>query len=215
MNPPSDIAVRFASQAWCTEETKHIPMDTRLATAFARILDAVAPKGARSPSDLAALKLIQKLILNARITELAERLVTAGPKAAHVSASETHEITDFILEMQEMARGWTFLEEPSPDLTAVPPLTEGPGQGKPDPQRAGEESHLDAILSEIRSEVLRARRKHEPMNSPHEGYAVILEEVDELWEEVKKNNGRELSALEEAAQVSAMGVRYILDLSQA
>lgn len=32
-----------------------------------------------------------------RAAELARRLVAAGPKAAHVSASETHEISDFVL----------------------------------------------------------------------------------------------------------------------
>lgn len=34
---------------------------------------------------------------DARITDLAKRLVASGPKAAHVSASECHEISDFIL----------------------------------------------------------------------------------------------------------------------
>ena len=32
----------------------------------------------------------------------------------------------------------------------------------------------------------RARTKHKPINSAHEGYAVILEELDEFWDEVKK-----------------------------
>lgn len=35
-----------------------------------------------------------------RIIDLAERLVAAGPKAAHVSASECHEIRDFIIGLQ-------------------------------------------------------------------------------------------------------------------
>ena len=34
---------------------------------------------------------------DARVIELAERLVAPGPKASHVSASETHEISEFIL----------------------------------------------------------------------------------------------------------------------
>jgi hypothetical protein len=34
-----------------------------------------------------------------RMEELAIRLVAAGPKASHVSCSETHEIADFILEV--------------------------------------------------------------------------------------------------------------------
>jgi len=71
---------------------------------------------------------------------------------------------------------------------------------------------IDGVLAEVRAEIARAVAKHPPMNSPHEGYAVILEELDELWIEVKANNGRELSALEEAVQIAAMGVRYVTDL---
>jgi hypothetical protein len=37
-------------------------------------------------------------ILDERVEELAQRLVASGPKAAHVSASECHEITDAILD---------------------------------------------------------------------------------------------------------------------
>lgn len=45
---------------------------------------------------------------DARIIDLAERLVASGPKAAHVSTSECHEISDFILSLadaQEADRG--------------------------------------------------------------------------------------------------------------
>lgn len=76
-----------------------------------------------------------------------------------------------------------------------------------------EVNKLDEILQAFRAEVLRARKKHKPMNSPHEGYAVLKEEVDELWDEVKADNGREITAMEEATQVAAMGVRYVMDLS--
>ena len=74
---------------------------------------------------------------------------------------------------------------------------------------------LDAVLAQVRAEVIRARTKHKAMNSPHEGYAVLKEEVDELWEEIRRDNGRELSALEEATQVAAMGVRYVMDMQAA
>ena len=36
-----------------------------------------------------------------RLRELVTRLVASGPKAAHVSASECHEITDGVLELLE------------------------------------------------------------------------------------------------------------------
>lgn len=70
-----------------------------------------------------------------------------------------------------------------------------------------------AIAMVVR-EFLRAERKHKPMNSPHEGYAVILEELDELWDEVKADRGRLNSGLDEAVQVSAMGLRYVLDMAR-
>ncbi len=74
-------------------------------------------------------------------------------------------------------------------------------------------ARLDAILAEVRMEVLRAQRKFPAQNSPHEGYAVILEELDELWDDVRGNRGREQCALDEARQVAAMAVRYIFDLA--
>jgi hypothetical protein len=72
---------------------------------------------------------------------------------------------------------------------------------------------LNRVLDELRIEVSKARSKHAPMNSPHEGWAVILEELTpELWEHVCGDTGRSPEARHEALQVAAMGVRYILDL---
>lgn len=47
-------------------------------------------------------------------------------------------------------------------------------------------------------------------NSAHEGYAVLLEEVDELWGHVKTNQKRrDLGAMrKEAIQVAAMALRF-------
>lgn len=70
----------------------------------------------------------------------------------------------------------------------------------------------DAALLRVRAEIERAIRKYPPMHSPHEAYAVILEEVDELWDEVKKkSSGRTPEAMTEAMQVAAMSVRYLMD----
>lgn len=72
---------------------------------------------------------------------------------------------------------------------------------------------LDRVLGELREEVGKARAQHAPMNSPHEGWAVIREELDpELWEHVCGDTGRSSAARKEALQVAAMGIRYILDL---
>lgn len=72
---------------------------------------------------------------------------------------------------------------------------------------------LENVLADLRAEVAKARTKHPPINSPHEGWAVIREELDpELWEHVCGNTGRTVAARQEALQIAAMGVQYILDL---
>ena len=75
---------------------------------------------------------------------------------------------------------------------------------------------LGKVCGEVANEVKRASDTHGSMQSAHEGYAVILEEVDELWDEVKKNANRhpERAALmrREAIQVAAMAIRFVLDV---
>lgn len=68
-------------------------------------------------------------------------------------------------------------------------------------------------LAEVEDELRSATAKYGPMASPHEGYAVILEELDELWEEVRKRPDRRDPARmrEEAVQVAAMAVRFMRD----
>lgn len=57
-------------------------------------------------------------------------------------------------------------------------------------------------MASVRAEVLRAIAKFPPFNSGHEGYAVLKEEVDELWDDVKRDYPE--GALQEAVQVAAM-----------
>lgn len=70
------------------------------------------------------------------------------------------------------------------------------------------------ILAAVQTEVEQAGAKWPPMNSAHEGYAVLLEEVDELWTHVKTNQkARDLDAMrKEAIQVAAMAVRFAYDI---
>lgn len=74
------------------------------------------------------------------------------------------------------------------------------------------EPRIDAILAMVKEEVLAAAIKHKPMNSAHEGHSVLREEVEELWDHVKADTGYDQAAMDEAVQVAAMGVRYVLDL---
>jgi len=73
-------------------------------------------------------------------------------------------------------------------------------------------SKLNEVIADVAIELVRAESKFPPFNSSHEGYAVILEELDELWDEIKNNKAE--GSLErqrkEAIQVAAMGMRFVL-----
>lgn len=72
---------------------------------------------------------------------------------------------------------------------------------------------VELAVSIVTAELARAQAKFAPFNSPHEGYAVIKEELDELWERVRtKPGGRTTDAMGEAMQVAAMGLRYLVNL---
>lgn len=60
-------------------------------------------------------------------------------------------------------------------------------------------------------ELARARENFPPFNSAHEGYAVILEELDEAWEAIKVNNIE--AARQEIVQVAAMALRFLVDVT--
>lgn len=68
---------------------------------------------------------------------------------------------------------------------------------------------MDRILPAVREELEKAIMKHGGMASAHEGHSVIREELDELWDEVKADRGYQASAMGEALQVAAMGIKYI------
>lgn len=72
----------------------------------------------------------------------------------------------------------------------------------------------EAALSAVSMEVSRARGMHSPMNSAHEGFAVLAEEVDELWDHVKmKQKNRDLNEMrKEAIQVAAMAVAFAAEV---
>lgn len=71
----------------------------------------------------------------------------------------------------------------------------------------------EKLLTKVIAEYNRATKIHPPFNSAHEGYAVILEELDELWEEIKLNPDiRRTTRMEaEAVQVAAMALRFLND----
>lgn len=70
------------------------------------------------------------------------------------------------------------------------------------------------LFNDINHEYLKASAKYPKFHSTHEGYAVIKEEVDELWEMVKANKGLygNDEMKKEAIQIAAMAIRFINDL---
>lgn len=75
---------------------------------------------------------------------------------------------------------------------------------------AKQETFLDLVEQEHH----RAVAAHNSMNSAHEAYAVILEELCEFWEEVlKKREERDKNhMLQELVQIAAMAMRAAYDL---
>jgi hypothetical protein len=71
---------------------------------------------------------------------------------------------------------------------------------------------IEYAISLIRAELARAEAKHGlVMASPHEGNSIIREEYEELWEHVRANTGRTTEAGEEACQIGAMAVKYMIN----
>src|SRR5271168_4619720 len=76
------------------------------------------------------------------------------------------------------------------------------------------EKDLDFPILAIKAEVSKVMLNFPPFNSAHEGFAVLKEEVDELWDQVKiKQKNRDLDKMKsEAIQVAAMALRFIVDV---
>lgn len=70
-------------------------------------------------------------------------------------------------------------------------------------------------LKMIETEFITASIRYPKFNSAHEGWAVIKEELDELWDEIKNDSvaGSQYRQIQEAKQVAAMACRFIIDLS--
>lgn len=69
------------------------------------------------------------------------------------------------------------------------------------------------IANQVIKELEHATEKFGSFKSAHEGYCVLLEEVDELWDEIKANRGYTMGARQEAIQIAAMAMRYVLDIN--
>jgi hypothetical protein len=75
-------------------------------------------------------------------------------------------------------------------------------------------ANFDQALDSVAREANQAMERFPPFHSAHEGYSVILEELDELWGHVKVNaKHRDGEAMrKEAIQVAAMALRFVIDV---
>lgn len=69
---------------------------------------------------------------------------------------------------------------------------------------------INHLLVEVAVELESATKNYPDFGSAHEGYAVLKEEVDELWDSIKLNEDGD-TMRKEATQIAAMAVRFILD----
>ena len=70
------------------------------------------------------------------------------------------------------------------------------------------------FLKIVHGEVESARSNWPEFNSAHEGFAILKEEVDELWDCVKTNQKRrDIEKMKvEAIQVAAMAIRFAMEV---
>ncbi len=87
----------------------------------------------------------------------------------------------------------------------------GPEEGNDSNLRDTDKVLVD--VAEVLEEVRNARANWPAFNSAHEGFAILKEEVDELWDIVKVNQKkRDLVKMRaEAKQVAAMAIRFMGD----
>jgi len=74
--------------------------------------------------------------------------------------------------------------------------------------------YVGKAMAKILKEVLYAQEKFPPFTSGHEGYAIIKEELDELWDVIKSVKDSRIcneTMIKEAIQVGAMAVRFLID----
>lgn len=73
---------------------------------------------------------------------------------------------------------------------------------------------MEQIIKAIEKELKWAAEHPEKgnFNSPHKGYAVIKEELEELWDAIKQN--RIQGACDESIRVAAMSIQFVLNFGK-
>lgn len=87
-------------------------------------------------------------------------------------------------------------------------------RSEPGTDPATEAARVEEVLTDLRAELAHAISAHGPVNSSHEGYGVICEEVQEFFDEVRSRaQGRHKRMRAELIQVAAAALRTIIDLN--
>lgn len=78
----------------------------------------------------------------------------------------------------------------------------------------GDDMNDNEAIILVTKELHDARQLFPQFNSHHEGFAILKEEVDELWDEVKKKEAKrsKVALRKEAKQVAAMAIKFLADL---
>lgn len=88
-------------------------------------------------------------------------------------------------------------------------------KSKPDFETFLMADKVDHVGKLVKDELMRAIIKHPtPFNNAHEGFAVLQEEVDELWDDVKSNLAYSHFGMREAIQIAAMAIRFVVELHE-
>lgn len=77
------------------------------------------------------------------------------------------------------------------------------------PERYAYDSVFERLVEE---ELAYARAKHQPFPTLHHGHSVLLEEMDEFWDEVKAQKPDPAKTLHELVQVASSARRLAEDL---
>lgn len=100
-------------------------------------------------------------------------------------------------------------------METLPGSTKYDNEGNRIPETYNYAHRLTLAFNEIEQEIIRAKKMFPTdFRNRHEAYGVILEEIDELWDEVRKNHKKgDLAAQRtEAKQAAAMLVRFMVEL---
>jgi spermidine synthase len=73
---------------------------------------------------------------------------------------------------------------------------------------------LKQIIEDVIEEVRYAESKYPSYHSGHEGYGIIAEELDELWDEIKMKNTSYSRQYTEAKHIACTAIRHMIFASR-